>query len=101
MSVAKGERILVPVSVDGGAFPSESLITIETKDGPVSGFIRRDQIQKRKGSAFIEATVLDVSEDAITVRLHGSFFTTTGLAYISPRSEFLRAASCGMIVFPE
>lgn len=92
IEIASGERILVPVSVDNGAFPTESLITFDTKDGPVSGFIRADQIHRRNNDAFIEATVLAVSEDVITVKLPGSFFTTTGLAYISPRSEFLRAA---------
>ena len=91
-AIAVGEKILVPISVERGAFPTESLITFEAKDGPVSGFIRADLIRNRNGRTFIEATVIEASEDAITVRLPGSFFTTTGLAYISPGSEFLRAA---------
>jgi hypothetical protein len=90
--VVRGERILIPISVDRGAFPTESLITVDAKNGPVSGFIRADQIHTRNGNSFIEGVVLNVAEDAITVQLPGSFFTTTGLAYISPGSEFLRAA---------
>jgi hypothetical protein len=90
--ITRGDRIHVPVSVDKGAFPAESLITIDTKEGPISGFIRSDQIKTTDRGNFIEGKVLDVSEDAIAVQLHGSFFTTTGLAYISPGTEFLIAA---------
>lgn len=92
MTVTRGEQILVPVSVGNGAFPTECLITFDTKDGPVSGFIKSERIQRRNGGTFVTATVLDISADSITVRLPGSFFTTTGLAYISPESGFLRAA---------
>lgn len=88
-----GQTIHVPVSVEQGAFPKESVITIETQDGPISGFIRSDEVERiGEGNASIAGVVLDVSESAITVKLPGSFFTTTGLAYISPQSEFLRAA---------
>lgn len=91
-SLTRGDRILVRVSVDKGAFPNESLITFDTKFGPVSGFIRSEQIRVRDGDSFIEGDVVEVAQDAIAVKLHGSFFTTTGLAYIAPGSEFLRAA---------
>ena len=90
--VSPGDRIFVPVSVEKGAFPRESLITFDTKEGPVSGFIRSEQIVQRKGASFVQAEVLKVAQDAIAVRFDGSFFTTTGLAYISPQSDFLTAA---------
>lgn len=92
MSISPGDAIFVPISVENGAFPKESLITIETINGPVSGFIRSDEIEMKHGNPFVKAVVLEVSDEAITVRLKGSFFTTTGLAYISPATEFLRAA---------
>jgi hypothetical protein len=91
-TIAPGERILLPVTTGSGPFPNERLITLESISGPVSGFIQAGQVREKNGAAFIEAEVLEVTQDALLVKLHGSFFTTTGRAYISPQSEFLRAA---------
>jgi hypothetical protein len=90
--IQPGERILVPVSVSNGPFPNERLITFEGMDGPISGFIKADQIKPGEDGSFIDAVVLEVEEKALLVRLHGSFFTTTGQAYMSPQTKFLRAA---------
>jgi hypothetical protein len=61
-------------------------------DGPISGFIRSTEVIQRKGRAFIRARVLKIAADAITVQLHGSFFTTTGLAHIRKDTPYLQAA---------
>jgi len=86
-----GEMILIPVNTGSGAFSGERLITFDTLHGPISGFIRADQVEVRNGGSFIKALVLEVTPDHISVRLHGSFFTTTGLAHIDRHTPFLRA----------
>lgn len=91
-AISVGDTLYVPVEVSGGAFLGECLISIDTLDGPVSGFINQAQIKGRDEAKFVEAKVLDVREDRIAVRLHGSFFTTTGLAHISHEARFERAA---------
>jgi len=91
-SADKGEVILIPVNAGSGPFSGERLITFDTLDGPISGFIRANQVEVRNGRSFIGALVLDVTSEYISVRLHGSFFTTTGLAHIDKLTPFLRAA---------
>lgn len=90
--VHPGDRILVPITAQSGAFPSECLVTFETNDGPVSGFIQSSQIQDDKGAKFLEGEVLKVTSDTLTVKLHGSFFTTNGIAHISSRTHYRVAA---------
>jgi hypothetical protein len=87
-----GERVLVPTEVEAGAFPNEKLVTVETQDGPISGFARQESIVEEKTGQYLMAEVKTVSEKALTVRLFGSFFTTTGLAVISDSPNILKAA---------
>jgi hypothetical protein len=86
-----GEKVLVPTNVAEGAFPGESLVTVETKTGPVSGFASTENIVHKHGDSYLMAEVEGVSENILTVRLFGHFFTTTGLAYIPSTAKFLRA----------
>lgn len=87
-----GDQIMVPVEVSGGAFAGECLISFDTVDGPVSGFISSDQVVTLGDVKAISARVLAVESERIAVRLHGSFFTTTGIAHISATTPFARAA---------
>jgi hypothetical protein len=86
-----GEKVLVPTNVGEGAFPGENLVTVETKMGPISGFTKTVNIVHKHGDSYLMAEVQGVTEDTLTVRLFGSFFTTTGLAYIPSSAKFLRA----------
>jgi hypothetical protein len=88
-----GEAIFIPVRSERGPFSGECLISFDSLDGPISGFIRADQVEVRNDQSFIRALVLRVAKDAIAVRLHGSFFTTTGLANIDKDTPYLRAAA--------
>lgn len=81
---APGERVLVPTQVEAGAFPNEKLVTVETQEGPISGFARADLIVQRPSGHYLMAEVKTISESSATVKIIGSFFTTTGLANISP-----------------
>jgi hypothetical protein len=92
MTPSAGDTILVPVKCERGPFSDERLISFDSLDGPISGFINSDQVEHRGGKAFIRARVLAVARDSISLRLHGSFFTTTGLAHIDRDTPFLHAA---------
>ncbi len=83
-----GQTVKVFCDVHPGAFPTEFLVTLDAVPEPVSGFVKRDDVTVREGEAtgFILGTITDVSPDAITVRIQGSFFTTTGLTSI-PREK--------------
>ena len=81
---AVGQTVRIPCEVQRGAFPTEKLVTLETAEGPISGFVRAENVVGIKGhDGFIEATVEAISSDTVTVFLRGSFFTTTGLAYLN------------------
>lgn len=91
-SLNQGDTLFVPVEVGSGAFVGERLISFDTLEGPVSGFIREDQIIKRGNASFVQAQILELESNRIAIKLHGSFFTTTGLAHISRESHFEKAA---------
>jgi hypothetical protein len=79
---ARGDKVLVPTEAKSGAFPGEKLVTVSTESGPVSGFARSNDVVDQGGGTFLRAEVLDVSSNTLTVKLRGSFFTTTGRADI-------------------
>jgi hypothetical protein len=87
-----GETVLVPTEVGDGAFPNEKLVTVDTNEGPVSGFARADFIVQKPDGQFLLAEVKKVSERGLTVRLFGSFFTTTGIADLPVGTRVLKAA---------
>jgi len=78
----KGDEIEIPCAVEQGAFPTEVLVSFNTVEGPVSGFVRKEFVSRvdQGGKGYIRGIVREVSSDVITVLLKGSFFTTTGLA---------------------
>lgn len=87
-----GDKVLIPTEVGDGAFPNEKLVTVSTQEGPVSGFTRAEHIVSNNDGQFLMAEVRNVSEQSLTVRLFGSFFTTTGVAHLSTTTPFLKAA---------
>ena len=78
----QGDQVQIQCDIGPGAFPTEFLVTFETVDGPISGFVRRENVVRSdKGDVgFISGTVEEVTDDVITVLVRGSFFTTTGIA---------------------
>jgi len=82
MAPRPGEKVLVPTDVKAGAFPGEKLVTVKTESGDVSGFAKADAIVQKGDNQYLIAEVKTVSPKTLTVKLMGSFFTTTGLADI-------------------
>lgn len=82
--IEEGQTVGIPSDVEPGPFPDEYLVTIETVEGPISGFVRDENLRKageKKG--YVRAVVLKVSSDTVTVSVEGSFFTTTGIARLA------------------
>jgi hypothetical protein len=80
-----GEQIEILCEVQPGPFPGEHLISVETLDGPVSGFVTEDYLRERPDGWRVRGIVQEVRSDSLKVMLFGSFFTTNGLATIQPR----------------
>ena len=78
----KGEIILIPCETQPGAFPYELLVTIDTGEKRLSGFVQVQYILDSGAGKHLKALVVDVKPSTITVRMPGSFFTaasgTTG-----------------------
>lgn len=80
-----GDEIAIKCEVKPGPFPGEHLIEVETLDGPVSGFVVDAFLRERDGQWYVKGTVHEVFADYIKVRISGSFFTTNGIANITPK----------------
>lgn len=78
-----GKFVGIPCDLGSGAFVDEYLVTIETAEGPVSGFITKENLELIDGEkGVLRGEVVELGADTITVKVRGSFFTTTGLAYL-------------------
>jgi len=85
INLHEGQVIGIPCRVFPGAFNHEAMVIIETKNGEVSGFVRRsDLTDVEDGQGYVRAQIVEVSTDTVNVHLRGSFFTTTGLAQFTP-----------------
>lgn len=78
-----GDVIGVPCQVKPGPFSDELLISLDTIDGPISGFVRRDELKQLGEQWYVRAIVQALQPEWIMVRIRGSFFTTNGIAKIS------------------
>ena len=82
--IREGVQVQVACSISRGAFLNEYLITIDTSDGPISGFIDANYVNKADDdSAYICGVVHEIQGDNVIIGLPGSFFTTTGIAHFS------------------
>lgn len=95
-----GDEIAIPCEVGPGPFPTEKLVTLDTAEGPLSGFVRKENllsVDSTGNNGYIRGTVKEVFSEIITVVVRGSFFTTTGLAslpreWASKHVQFAHAA---------
>jgi hypothetical protein len=80
-----GQRVHVKCSIQPGAFADERLVTLDTVSGPISGFVASDHIvHEGHEEGYLAATIDSVSKESVTLWIEGSFFTTNGLADLSP-----------------
>lgn len=82
-TIGIGEKIKIPCEVKPGPFSEERLISFETIDGIVSGFVDERDIQEDSSHNYIIGIVKEIQSDRIVVMVRGSFFQTNGIATIS------------------
>ncbi len=87
MALVIGQQVWIRCKVQAGPFSEEPLVTVESIDGPVTGFVNRDEL---KEESFVRAVVRNVVSDHVEVWIKGSFFTTNGLANV-PRELAMAA----------
>ena len=79
-----GVVIGIPCDVKRGPFSGEHLISFETVNGPVTGFVQENELRRiESGQWHVRAVVQSVEDELIGVWIRGSFFTTNGMATIS------------------
>ena len=78
----KGDTVFVACTVKPGPFSQERLITFQTSEGAVSGFVQSELLKEVAGKWYVPAFVEDIRGDAVKVRVAGSYFNTNGLATI-------------------
>jgi hypothetical protein len=85
MTFKIGDFVGVKCEVQPGPFSDEHLVTVETVDGAISGFVRESELRQEGDEWQVRGKVRRVSPDAIEVWILGSFFTTNGIASIPLR----------------
>jgi hypothetical protein len=82
--LSAGNVIAVPCQVRPGPFSGELLISVNTVNGSISGFVReRDLSLSNTGDWFVPALVLKVRDNVVDVQIRGSLFTKNGRAAIT------------------
>jgi hypothetical protein len=90
MTLAIGQQVWITCKVQPGPFSEEPLVTVETVNGPVTGFVATDELKTGDSAQFVRGVVRDITPDHVEVWIKGSFFTTNGLANV--RRELAMAA---------
>ena len=83
MTFMAGDFVGVKCQVKKGPFDNEQLVTVETIDGMISGFVKSTELRETAGQWEVRGRVESMSGSIITVMINGSFFTTNGIANIS------------------
>ena len=88
MALTAGQHVWIQCTVQPGPFSEERLVSVETVDGPVTGFVRTEEL--RSDEHFVRGVVRNVAAEYVEVWIRGSFFTTNGLANV-PRELAMAA----------
>jgi hypothetical protein len=96
MTIKIGDLVGVPCTIQAGPFPDEKLVTVETSEGQISGFVKASSLEVDPTDSEhgrVKATVVTATDESITVKLFGSFFTTAqGVASVR-RNNLTRIAA--------
>jgi hypothetical protein len=85
MALAVGQEVWIRCTVQPGPFSDEPLVTFESIEGPVSGFIKTDELKTGAGGeTSVRGIVRNIEKTFVEVWVSGSFFTTNGLANVRP-----------------
>jgi hypothetical protein len=96
MTFKVGDLVGVPCAIQAGPFPDEKLVTVETSDGEISGFVKESSLEidpHDPEHGRVKSAVVAATEESIVVKLFGSFFTTAqGVASVR-RNNLTRIAA--------
>ena len=84
MAFKAGDMIGVRCDVQPGPFEDEKLITIQTIEGAISGFVKRNELRELPERWEVRAEVREETAAYLEVWIQGQFFTTNGIANIAP-----------------
>ena len=90
MALSVGQQVWIRCKVQPGPFSDEPLVTVESLDGPVSGFVSSDELTTVDGESRVRSVVRSIEKDRVEVWIKGSFFTTNGLTNV-PREMAMAA----------
>jgi len=82
MALQVGQQIRIPCTIQPGPFSEEPLISFESIDGPVSGFVNSEELGGVNDHPTIRGIIRAIEKDHLEVWVRGSFFTTNGLANV-------------------
>jgi hypothetical protein len=84
MKFKPGQEVWVACEVKPGPL-DEKYIVVETTKGPISGFVKNDQLRDPNAlQTRVRSRLLEVHRGTAKVRLRGSFFNTAmGLALVT------------------
>ena len=77
-----GNFIGVVCEVQPGPFSDEHLVTLDTVDGAISGFVRESELRKSGDRWEVRGRIQEILGETLKVKIYGSFFTTNGTANI-------------------
>ena len=80
MALSVGQPVWVQCKVQPGPFSEESLVTIQSIEGTVTGFVKSDELSNDRPA--VRGVVRRVEKNHVEVWIKGSFFTTNGLTNV-------------------
>jgi len=84
MALTVRQQVWIRCKVRPGPFSEEPLVTIESIDGPISGFVRSEELKTSADEDSVRGVVRSIKANFIEVWIKGSFFTTNGLTNVFP-----------------
>ena len=77
MTVRVGQQIWIPCEIKPGAFSDESLVRVSAGENEWVGFVPSASLQFRGNRHFILASVVEVSDDEVSLQFSGHALTPT------------------------
>jgi hypothetical protein len=85
MTFKTGDIVRIKCEAQPGPL-DDVAITISTDTGVVSGFVKKNAVEKRGDEAFVFGRVVRADGDIVEIQLPGSFFTSARGVASLPRS---------------
>ncbi len=82
MAFQAGDFVGVVCEVKPGPFSDERLVTLETVEGAISGFVNESELREGKEGWEVRGKIKEIIGEQLKIEIYGSFFTTNGTAVI-------------------